>query len=114
MEQQQLKKADKTQDNEEIIEDPIPDTTTAKEKVEATDKLLDDIDLLLDQQAVETLRQQAKDKPKSVTLWDLMREGAGVTDQAIGSWSIVQGLKGRGETCALSAAMLAARARGLG
>lgn len=40
------------------------------------------------------------------TLADAIREGAGVTDQKIGGW--IQG----GESCALGAAWIAAKARG--
>lgn len=40
------------------------------------------------------------------TLADAMREGSAVTKQSIGSWG------GDNEACALSAAMIAAKARG--
>ena len=49
-----------------------------------------------------------RDEEDSYTLADAMREGSKVTNQAIGSWTGVQG-----ETCALSAAYLAVKARGL-
>ena len=87
-----------------------PSSETAEAVLESTERLLDDIDRLLDQEAVKTLQDrldgESEDKP--LTLSDLMREGSSVTDQAIGTWT-----KPTGETCALSAAMLAARARKL-
>jgi len=42
----------------------------------------------------------------SYTLADAIREGAGVTDQKVGGW--IEG----GESCALGAAWIAAKARG--
>lgn len=108
----ELKKVEKkvTKKVTEETDDLKPvESESAKEAVEKSTKLLDDIDALLDQDAVLVLKQALKDdKGKPLTLADLMREGASVTDQAIGAWT-----RPSGETCALSAAMLAARARGL-
>lgn len=88
------------------------DVQSTEEVLESTDKLLDAIDALLDQKAIARLREELKDfdpsEEKPLSLSDLMREGATVTDQAIGAWT-----KPTGEVCALSAAMLAARARGI-
>ena len=85
---------------------------SSEEVLEATTKLLADIDRVLDQDAIANLKDQLKEvdptEEKPLTLSQLMREGSSVTDQAIGQW-----VKPTGETCALSAAMLAARARGL-
>ncbi len=88
---------------------PSQSKTTEAVK-ESTDKLLDDIDRLLDQDAIKSLQErlEGEQTDKPLTLSDLMREGSSVTGQAIGQWT-----KQTGETCALSAAMLAARARGL-
>jgi hypothetical protein len=84
----------------------------SSEVLAETDKLLDDIDRLLDQEAIKTLQERMEGFDPSdeqpLTLSQLMREGATVTDQAIGQW-----VKPTGQTCALSAAMLAARARGI-
>lgn len=90
-----------------------PSKSESAEAVKAeTDKLLDDIDKLLSQDAIQTLQERLDEfDPENnapLTLADLMREGSSVTDQAIGAWT-----RPTGETCALSAAMLAARARGL-
>lgn len=88
---------------------PAADVDTA-EVIASTDVLLDEIDRILDQNAIETLRGTLAglDDVKPYTLADAIREGSSVTDQAIGAWTTPQG-----ETCALSAAMLAIRARGL-
>jgi hypothetical protein len=97
-----------------VKEESIPETSPlpedlSKEVKEDTDKLLDEIDAILDQDAVQQLKEQVKDdKSRVVTLADLMREGATVSNQAIGTWVTEDN-----KTCALSAAMLAARARGL-
>lgn len=92
-------------------ENPSPQRTETAEVKAETDKLLDEIDRMLDQDAIAKLREELDAKPaedKPLTLSDLMREGSTVTDQAIGVWT-----RPTGETCALSAAMLAARARKL-
>ena len=107
MEQKQLKKGSAKTKEEKLSDVVVPENEEAKEAVEATDKLLDEIDELLDQQAIKTLREQVKDEDKALALWDLMREGSTVSEQAIGAWT------DDNKTCALSAAMLAARARGL-
>lgn len=89
-----------------------PSSKTSEEVLEATDKVLDAIDAVLDQNAIKRLQEDLKDfdpaVEKPLTLSELMREGATVTDQAFSAWT-----KPTGETCALSAATLAARARGL-
>lgn len=60
--------------------------------------------------AIEKLKQALGeielDVTTNYTLADAIREGAAVTPQAIGSWGQ------QGEACALSAAYLAAKARG--
>jgi hypothetical protein len=88
------------------------DAKSSEEVLESTDRLLDAIDALLDQKAIARLQEELKDfdpsEEQPLTLAQLMREGASQTDQAFKAWT-----KPTGETCALSAAMLAARARGL-
>ena len=88
------------------------DSKSTEEVLEAAEKVLDAIDAVLDQNAIKRLQEELEgfdpSEEKPLTLSQLMREGATVTDQAIGAWT-----KPTGETCALSAAMLAARARGL-
>lgn len=64
-----------------------------------TDALLDEIDAVLDMESPAV---------KAMTLGDLMRKGAGMAGQAIGAWETQQG-----ETCALQAAMYAAKAQDL-
>ena len=76
-----------------------------------TDALMDEIDALLNPDKIEQLQAQlaALDDVHPYSLADAIREGSTVTDQAIGDWTEENGEK----ACALSAAMLAIRARGL-
>lgn len=61
--------------------------------------------------AIDKLRQELgeieMDVLTSYTLADAIREGSSVTDKATGAW-----LGENGEACALSAALIAAKARG--
>lgn len=93
----------------EEIDDIVTEDPSAEAKAEA-DAVLDEIDRVLDQDAVARLREAKKEQVNSnPTLSDLMREGASVSNQAIGSWASAE----QNTTCALSAAVLAARARGV-
>lgn len=67
--------------------------------MEVTDTLLDEIDEILDVEVVAT---------ETLRLSDLIRNGAKMSPQAVGSW---RGPKG--ETCALSAAYDNAKSLGL-
>ena len=102
--------SDLTQDSSLI---PTTPNSEADELVALSDELLDEIDKVLDQSAIQTLKDrfvlEGLDDIKPYTLADAMREGSTVSDQCIGSWTDVK----LGETCALSAAMLAIRARGI-
>ena len=69
----------------------------ARAKLAETDAILDEIETILE-----------VDPPKPQTLADLIRWGATMNKQAIGSWTGEQG-----ETCALQAAFTAAKAGGL-
>lgn len=55
----------------------------------------------------ETLGEIELDVLTSYTLADAIREGSTVTGQAIGAWATPSG-----QACALSAALIAAKARG--
>ena len=104
----------KTKATTEDVKDVEPvDTTTADALVAKSEELLDEIDELLNVDTINTLRQVLDDLDdvKPYSLADAIREGSTVTDQAIGAW--VSSNTEAGETCALSAAMLAIRARGL-
>lgn len=57
-------------------------------------------------EAAEKLKDEGE--KKEYTLAEAMRDGATCTDQAIGAWTTSEG-----QVCALSAAMLAIRAKGL-
>lgn len=71
---------------------------------------MDEIDRILSIDSIQALAEQLNDDEpkKEYSLADAMRDGATCTDQAIGAWTGAQG-----QTCALSAAMLAIRAKGL-
>lgn len=71
---------------------------------------MDEIDRILAIESVHALADKLKDDEpkKEYSLADAMREGATCTDQAIQAWTTPIG-----QTCALSAAMLAIRAHGL-
>ncbi len=87
-----------------------PKSESSAELVESTTKLMDEIDRILAIESVATAAEKLKsDEPKKeYSLADAMRDGATCTDQAISAWTTSVG-----ETCALSAAMLAIRAKGL-
>ncbi len=103
----------KSQDSAEPTQSLPPGDSEAEELVALSDELLDEIDKVLDQSAIQVLKDrfvlEGLDDIKPYTLADAIREGSGVTDQCIGGWTN----KELGETCALSAAMLAIRARGI-
>lgn len=101
------KTAHKDKTEQESVESSA--STDATDILAQTDTLLDEIDRLLDVETIESLRKTLTelDDVKPYSLADAIREGSMVTDQAIGKWTA------QGETCALSAAMLAIRARGL-
>lgn len=99
---------------EDVVEEVQPDVADSKEVVAKTDALLSEIDQILAKAQDEWDWKIAPlDDEKPYTLADAMREGEQVTDQAIGSWMQVKEAGQRGETCALSAAYLALKARGL-
>lgn len=101
-----------THTTEDVTTETPAKTDTAAEALEASAKVLDEIDRLLDGEAVRTLAESLKGfdptEERPYSLAQAMREGCAATDQAIGAWTTE-----KGETCALSAAMLAVRARGL-
>ena len=74
-----------------------------------TDALMAQIDELIGADKVTALQEILPVLDKPYTLADAIREGSMVTDQKIGGWAD----KAKGETCALSAALLAVKARGL-
>lgn len=98
----------KTQPEQETATEAV-DTTSSKELVAKTDELLNEIDDML-AETIERFNAEFEEleEDKPYTLADAMREGSSVTNQAIGQWTGAQG-----ETCALSAAYLAVKARGL-
>ena len=102
------KKVTKVKESE-VVEDTLQPKDLTELKAE-TDAMLDEIDRVLDQDSIQRARDtlEALSDVKPYTLADAMREGSMFTDQAIGAWTTPVG-----ETCALSAAMLAIRARGL-
>jgi hypothetical protein len=102
-----------TQEKQEEVEDlPVADTTDSKALVAKSDTLMDEIDAILDQNAVQKIRETAVETSAAYTLADAMREGSQVTDQAVGTWT--RRKPGDvGEACALAACMTAVRARGL-
>jgi Pup-like protein len=73
--------------------------TTPKELLDETDALLDEIDEVLEVEVKAT---------ETLTLADLIRNGAKQHPQAFGAWTTPQG-----ETCALSAALDGAKSLGL-
>lgn len=104
----QIKKRRRSEQETSTPGEVTPEATST-EVVAATDKLLSDIDAIL-AEVEEEIRAHAEatEETKPFTLADAIREGAAVTDQAIGAWTTP-----KGETCALSAAYLAVKARGL-
>ena len=98
----------------EAVEEVHPDVSDSKAVVAKTDALLDQIDQILENAQEEwDWKVGDLDESRAYTLADAMREGSEVTDQAIGTWANVKETGQRGETCALSAAYLAIKARGL-
>lgn len=110
MMQKQLTKESSKSTEEKVVETVPVDTENAQALVKSTDELMDDIDRIL-AEVGEAFQEKTEelDPEKSYTLADAMREGSAVTNQKIGGWTDPQ----NGETCALSAAYLACRARGL-
>ena len=95
----------------EAVDEVVTTPSDLTEILAITDALLDEIDVLLNPAKINRLKAQlsALDDVHAYSLADAIREGASVTEQAIGDWTEDQGEK----SCALSAAMLAIRARGL-
>ena len=99
-----------TEGADESVEVETPDQPS--ELIATTDAILDEIDKVLDSDVIDACRkmlaskEEVSDKP--FTLADAIREGALCSDQMIGGWTGPQG-----ETCALSAAMVSLKARGL-
>ena len=99
-----------------VDETPIIPETDDKpaELLASTEAILDEIDRVLDTNVIERMREilaegdVAMEPVKPYTLADAMREGSKASEQCIGGWT-----GGEGETCALSAAMVAVRARGI-
>lgn len=95
----------------EVTETPaVTDTTTSDALLVKTDELLDEITKLLTTNKIEELRGNLTTLgDKAYTLADAIREGSSCTSQKFGGF-----VGESGETmCALSAAMLAIRARKL-
>lgn len=92
--------------DEEVVVDAVVSESPIASEI--TDALLAKIDELLAEKYDELKASAEQDDSKPFTLADAIREGAAVTEPNIGGW-----MGEKGEICALSAAMLAIRARQL-
>lgn len=88
-----------TEPDEIDTEAAVARRAEAEEQMDSTDALLDEIDAVL---------EVPVPAPEKYTLADAIREGSLLHPQAVGSFKGPQG-----ETCALSAALDAVKARGI-
>ena len=104
------KKKENVQEIEEAeVVEPLGEKIDSAELLASTDKLLAQIDEILELRLDDFNSKTEDIGEKPYTLADAMREGSSVTDQAVGFWANAA----EGKTCALSAAYLAVKARGL-